>query len=58
MPRIANTDMKNIKKETRYPIYGSESKSVLTSRFMLGTALMLLRGLKTLMVLRDFRFGT
>lgn len=30
---------------------------VYTRRFIEGTALMLLRGLKTLIILKDFRFG-
>ena len=37
---------------------GRDLRSVTTSRFMLGTALILLKGLKSLIFLIDFRFGT
>ena len=43
---------------TRYPIYGRDKSSVLVSLLRLGTILILLRGLRTLRVLRDLRLGT
>ena len=47
----------NKKKSTMLNTWGSESIRELTSLLMLGTALILRRGLMTLRVLRDFRLG-
>lgn len=55
---MAKTVIKKNMKETRYPICGKDISKVATSLFMLGTAFILLRGLKTLIVLNDLRLGT
>jgi hypothetical protein len=57
IPRMAKMEIKKIMNETRYPILGKDRSNVATRRFILGTALILLRGLNTRMVLKDFRFG-
>ena len=57
MPRIPKIIDMNRKKKTMFTSYGRDSSSELTSLLMLGTALILLRGLMTLRVLRDLRLG-
>ena len=47
----------NMKKMTILKIRGSDYNKEFTSLLMLGTVLMLLKGLKTLRVLKDFKFG-
>jgi hypothetical protein len=50
--------MKNRRKISRYPILGRDFNSVETSLFMLGTAFILLNGLKSRIFLILLRFGT
>ena len=50
--------MKNNSKDATYPILGKDLISVATCLFMLGTAFMLLNGLKIRITLNDFKFGT
>ena len=47
----------NMKKMTILKIRGNDYNKEFTSLLMLGTVLMLLKGLKTLRVLKDFKFG-
>ena len=58
MPRIDITPINKSKKTTRKPILGRDARRVYTNRFKLGTALIVLKGLKILNVLSDLRFGT
>ena len=46
-----------MKKMTILKIRGNDYNKAFTSFLMLGTVLMLLKGLKTLRVLKDFKFG-
>lgn len=55
---MAKTKITKKRKPTRYPIRGIETIRVATSLFMLGTALMLLSGRMTLIILRAFKLGT
>ena len=58
IPRIANTKIKNIIIETKYPMEGRDMRRVVTNLFIEGTALIVLRGLKTLKTLIAFKLGT
>lgn len=55
---MAKTKMKKRRNETKQPILGIDRRRVQTSRFMLGTALILLSGLITLITRKAFKFGT